>query len=500
MIQISQWARMRCILLVFTAVLYSSMLAIEKWEMMEQNHQRIISTTTENYHSQQKLNASQQNGNGENIFHLANGSQTVKSIRHFDPSNKSTDGQQEAMFPRWSGGIAIDSLLDAIHVTMSGHLRFDRAHRVYMVNEHGALYQATVPRSEEADDAPYRRAKTMETLALQVLNHVRNTIDEKSTHPYLKMILQHGGFAYISNFADSKFCSEKPPFIDDNWKQLLNHSNVPIFSLSAPIHCQKAFPLPTYETIEHSDLNWPTLIPYYQLIFPRSHQYKQAIWRGGPTGDHEPMKNTRIQLCLKALQRPDILDAKIVKRRRQWRASSKTNESIDYVFDEDHLVGDKVPMVEFQNYRAIIDVDGHSWSSRFGKLLCYSSVVLKVEPEDVDYFHPELQPWVHYIPVMSNLSNLYDMVEFAVTDDPSILEIIKNANQWCLEHLNRPNLIQDMAHIWDRYAYFLLLDQVGDEGLEALSPEQKALASYGAKWRVEQTSLFEEYNFTRVYQ
>jgi hypothetical protein len=158
-------------------------------------------------------------------------------------------------------------------------------------------------------------------------------------------------------------------------------------------------------------------------------------------------------------------------------------------------------MDDFQKYRAIIDVDGHSWSSRFGKLLCYSSIVLKVEPNDVDYFHPQLQPYVHYLPIHSNLSNLYDMVTFAISDDPTIIQIIHNANDWCLHHLNRPSLIRDMAHIWDQYAYHLLL-HFGNEttAVETNFPIDviESSGSYGIGWRNRQQELFNNFNFTPI--
>jgi Glycosyl transferase family 90 len=493
MLSISHRVRIWGFLLFFLFALYTGMYATDNyatdnWRILEQQHQRIISTTSvvQNRISQVSQQNINNNNNNKKDFNIT---RTKRTFQNYEPRERS--------FPRWSDGIDIDSLLDAIHVAMSGQLRFDRVHRVYIINEFGVLFQATVPRPSSADDAPYRRAKPMEILVLQVLKYVLNKFDDNSQYPYLKMILQQGGFAYIANYADSKFCTEEPPFIDDNWKQLLNYSNVPIFSLSSPIHCQKAFPLPTYETIEQSDLNWAALIPYYQKIFPRSLQHHQAVWRGGPTGHHEPLKNTRIQLCQKTLERPDLLDAKIVKKRKQWHLSSELNNLIE-LFDEDQLVGDKIPMVEFQRYRAIIDVDGHSWSSRFGKLLCYSSVILKVEPEDVDYFHPELKPWVHYIPIQSNLSNLFDMASLAVSDDPSIVQIIKNANGWCLEHMNRSNLILDMAHILDRYAYYLLLDQLGNVGIDLALLQPDMLIAYRDKWSKMQKSLFHQYNFTRV--
>eukprot|EP00978_Attheya_sp_CCMP212_P020840 scaffold60199_cov103-Attheya_sp.AAC.1 len=69
----------------------------------------------------------------------------------------------------------------------------------------------------------------------------------------------------------------------------------------------------------------------------------------------------------------------------------------------------KIPFDDFQKYLAIVDVDGNSWSGRFSQLLCMNSVVLKVEPEFADYFMPELQPWVHYIPVHLNSTDLFNV-------------------------------------------------------------------------------------------
>jgi len=38
----------------------------------------------------------------------------------------------------------------------------------------------------------------------------------------------------------------------------------------------------------------------------------------------------------------------------------------------------KIPLTEFAKYKAILDIDGNSWSSRLGSLLCFNSVVLRV--------------------------------------------------------------------------------------------------------------------------
>ena len=435
-----------------------------------------------------------------------------------DESSDRTNALQTfEAFPRWKGSIGLNELHRAIVLSMSGQLRFDRVHRIYIVSDDGIMYHVNIPRPQTADQAPYRRAKTMEAFALDVLEHVKKIRnDDKEKYQYLNAILREGGFAYIANFADSKFCADQHPFVNENLVPLLNMNDtiVPVFTLSSPTHCRRAFPTPTYETIDQSEFDWVTLIPYYRSKYKRSEQYRKAVWRGAPTGHHFPYRNTRIQLCISATERPDILDAKIVKRRIQWNTIDKNgtvnglntstpNDQTNEPFDESQFLGDKIPMDDFQKYRAIIDVDGHSWSSRFGQLLCYSSIILKVQPNDVDYFHPQLQPWVHYLPIHSNLSNLYDMVTFAISDDPKIVQIIQNANDWCLQHLNRPSLIRDMAHIWDRYAYHLLL-QYGNETTGETSSLLRPLdaiessPSYGIDWRHRRRELFLNFNFTPI--
>ena len=104
-------------------------------------------------------------------------------------------------------------------------------------------------------------------------------------------------------------------------------------------------------------------------------------------------------------------------------------------------------------YLAVLDMDGNSWSSRFGALLCYNSIVIKVEPKFVDYFHPDLQPWTHFVPVKDDLSDLFENVEWVM--DPAntmvVQDMIAAANQWCAERFNPTQLATDRVDIWESY-------------------------------------------------
>ena len=63
----------------------------------------------------------------------------------------------------------------------------------------------------------------------------------------------------------------------------------------------------------------------------------------------------------------------------------------------------KMEFEDFMRYKAIINIDGNGWSAQFGNLLCFTSVIIKVEPKDVEYFYKDLRPWVYYVPVQWDL-------------------------------------------------------------------------------------------------
>mmetsp|Transcript_13587 Transcript_13587/g.31566 ORF Transcript_13587/g.31566 Transcript_13587/m.31566 type:complete len:154 (-) Transcript_13587:148-609(-) len=55
----------------------------------------------------------------------------------------------------------------------------------------------------------------------------------------------------------------------------------------------------------------------------------------------------------------------------------------------------------------------------------------------MDMFTSSLVPWKHFIPVNADLSNLIEMVEFALAkeNEDNTTKIIQEANAWCQENL-----------------------------------------------------------------
>ena len=66
---------------------------------------------------------------------------------------------------------------------------------------------------------------------------------------------------------------------------------------------------------------------------------------------------------------------------------------------------------ESSRYKYVIDIDGNGWSSRFKRLMSSNSLVFKstVYPE---WYSDRIQPWVHYVPISLDYSDLFDSFVF----------------------------------------------------------------------------------------
>ncbi|MBW0550226.1 hypothetical protein O181_089941 [Austropuccinia psidii MF-1] len=111
---------------------------------------------------------------------------------------------------------------------------------------------------------------------------------------------------------------------------------------------------------------------------------------------------------------------------------------------------------ESYQYKYLIDLDGNGWSGRFHRLMSTNSIVLKstIFPE---WYADRVQPWVHYVPIKVDYSDLYDAMLFFAGDldgsdsHDQLAEMIANQGKdWAAKHWRRV----DMA----AYAFRLVLE------------------------------------------
>lgn len=263
----------------------------------------------------------------------------------------------------------------------------------------------------------------------------------KSRWPFLSKALYEGdGIPFLVWYGDYKSCNFQ------NW----GNRSIPLLTTAVPISCHHGFPMPNYRSFtvsKNSTHEWKSTMEGYRHDYPWENKIPKAVWRGSLSGVNDDLQSARWRLCQLNASTLDVGLVSIPARHEHLNLTWST-------------VGGKannIPQEEFQNYTAIIDVDGNSWSSRFGDLLCYNSVVLKVEPKFVEYFYQDLVPWKHYIPIKNDLSDLLEISAYVV--DPQNIEqvktIVSQANEWCSTHLIKQKLGADFLGVLEVYASHL---------------------------------------------
>ena len=319
------------------------------------------------------------------------------------------------------------------------------------------------------------------------------------------------------------------PRIKSETETVTKYVSIPLFTVAANQHCNHSVPFPNfyqiYNSMDHSH-QWETIQDQDrnngQYSWPS--KISKIVWRGSLTGriDNnitkcprwkmaeaiykvEKRRRTKYQDRLQATlginntttdETPfpssaartsdstyqEIFDAKITHIPGMMR-TRLYQKQLEHDIGSQSLAHDKIGFRDFQKYRGVIDIDGHSWSGRFGSLLCLNSVVLKVDPEFVEYFYArqshrrnngrksdnsnnnhgennnnnELRAWKHYIPIRSDFSNIEEMAEYVLdpANDDTLQEIVQNANEWCRQNMITSTIANDMLDVWDRYVELL---------------------------------------------
>ena len=252
----------------------------------------------------------------------------------------------------------------------------------------------------------------------------------------------------------------------------------------------KAIGMPTYSNwIEYHEKHkthssWKRTFASYSRDYNWEEKSDKAVWRGRTTYPpwylgaalNETPRGKLVQLSMK---NSDLIDAAFVSRNKA--AASSVSLSQQYEGKEKEL-SKQTRIEKFMNfddqmkYTAILDIDGNNWSSRFPRLLCTNSVVVKIDPDYVEYFYYELKPMEHYVP--ASLDNLTEVVSYVLDwdNEDDMIEIIDTANAWCKKRLTEEHMAMDMMQQVQLYKA-ALTDYMDEHKVYDLSMITKSLFS-----------------------
>lgn len=227
-------------------------------------------------------------------------------------------------------------------------------------------------------------------------------------------------------------------------------NSLPIFVMSKKIY-QNYILIPDSEAL---DEKYQVLqgLDITKLSIPWSEKNSVLCWRGStlqhPIQEpYQPMRLdnlhlfSRIKLCELSKQYPHLIDA-------GFTLICRPAKSIPYL---QTLKIKSLTYNEMVNYKYQILIDGgvSSWSASGWRFLS-GSLVFKPESYWMQWYYNDLKPYVDYIPVKDDLSDLLEKIYWAINHNYDAEQIAISGKKFALDHI-----IQARC---DEYLYNLLIE------------------------------------------
>lgn len=233
----------------------------------------------------------------------------------------------------------------------------------------------------------------------------------------------------------------------------------------------------------------------YRMEFntPWSEKIPVAVFRGATTGcGTTPETNIRLRLAkmnqagLKDADGLPFMDAGI----SSWNTRPRKEPGIDYLTTiEVKKLGiellDSISPQQQSQHKYIINVDGHVSAFRLSLEMKMGSVILLADSKYRMWYRRYLQPWVHYVPIKEDLSDLYEQIKWCKTHDAECQQIVANAKTFYTTYLSKnaifdylQNLLVKMKKINGNYLYSVAKPENVLAGLKIESIKSKMVGKF----------------------
>jgi len=101
-----------------------------------------------------------------------------------------------------------------------------------------------------------------------------------------------------------------------------------------------------------------------------------------------------------------------------------------------------------RKYKYLLDIGGNGYSGRLKFLLFSNRPVFIVERNYIEYWHNQLIPYVHYIPVREDLSDLLIQIIWAEANPIKCKEITTAAFNFAQNNLTTENFTKRIAEVY----------------------------------------------------
>jgi hypothetical protein len=174
-----------------------------------------------------------------------------------------------------------------------------------------------------------------------------------------------------------------------------------------------------------------------------------AIFRGSSTGFGLTFDtNMRLKVSLMSIDNIcdndiPLIDAGITS----WNVRPRINKDTHCLETFTDDIMNMLPLVQFKSldeqsrYKYIINIDGHVSAYRLSSEMGSGSVILLVMSNNKLWFTDMLIPYVHYVPVLEDLSDLYSQIIWCKNHDTECKIIAENAKKFRDTYLSKTGIL-----------------------------------------------------------
>ncbi len=193
--------------------------------------------------------------------------------------------------------------------------------------------------------------------------------------------------------------------------------------------------------------------------YPWDNKIEKIFWRGASTGSKSINfynvsnidKLIRLKLVFLSKLFPDKIDAVITKfpefssgydGKKLLSIMKILYKNADPVSEEEHL-----------KYKYLIAVDGNTspWV-RVPWILSSNSVLLRQETSNIQWFYPALKPYIHYIPLKKDLTDIFEKFDWLKNNDQKLKHITYNAQKFIQNNLMPEDIEAHMVISLNEYS------------------------------------------------
>lgn len=164
---------------------------------------------------------------------------------------------------------------------------------------------------------------------------------------------------------------------------------------------------------------------------------EKAFWRGDLTE-----RVHRVSICRMSKENPDWIDSGLFFQNREKFPAEFWEFEKGRATYAKHLEYKYLPVLD----GVMCTYPGYQWR------LLSNSLCLKQESDQIQWFYRALQPFIHYVPIKNDLSDLLERIAWAKGEDETCRAIVGNSTQFVLENLMFEDIYYYLYAVLERYS------------------------------------------------